>query len=101
VGVSWAVIVPLVLFFAGLAMTSVGWAMVEDDPAGALLLKRLRETSDIADVAKLAAATDVLAAELRALGLHRAAFLIDSGPILSIVGAVLGVVACAAVLTVG
>lgn len=98
---SWAVIVPLVLFFGGLAMVSIGWAMVEDDPAGSLLLKRLRETSDVADVAKIAAATEVLGTELRALGLHRAAFLIDSGPVLSIVGAVLGVVACAAVLTVG
>lgn len=99
---SYAVIVPLALFLAGLLMVSLGLAMVEDDPAGALYLAKLRKNHEgPRSIATLAARSESFAADLRALGLHRAAFLIDSGPVLSIVGAVLGVVACAAVLTVG
>lgn len=99
---SYAVIGPLALFLAGLLMVSLGWAMVEDDPAGALYLAKLRQDHEgPRSLATLAARSESFAADLRALGLHRAAFLIDSGPVLSIVGAVLGVVACAAVLTVG
>ena len=99
---TWAVIVPLALFLVGLLMVSLGWAMVEDDPAGALYLAKLRQDHEgPRSPASLAPRSESFAAELRALGLHRAAFLSGSGPVLSIVGAVLGVVSCAAVLTVG
>lgn len=100
---SWAIIVPLVMFVLGLAMVSIGWAMVEDDPAGALHLAKLREefTADLASIAAFVARSDDFALELRGLGLARAAWMINTGPILSIVGVVLGVVSTAAVLTVG
>ena len=97
---SWAAIVPLALFLGGLLMVSIGWAMVEDDPAGALYLEKLRKENVWSQIARVAAQHD-LAEEVRALGLTRAAWLIEAGPVLSIVGAVLGVVSTAAVLTVG
>ena len=98
---SWAVIVPLAMFFAGIAMSSVGWAMVEDDEHGRGFLERLRKEVGSRSIAKLAARSEIFGDALRALGLHRAAWLIDVGPVVSIVGAALGVVSTAAVLTVG
>ena len=103
---SWAVIVPVALFLAGLLLSSLGWAAVEDDPRAAAIVERIvgeaaSEPGGFWSKAGALARASDIGAELREVGMTRAAWMIDNGPILSIVGAVLGVVSTAAVLTVG
>lgn len=102
----WAFIIPLALMLAGILLLQLGHAAAEDDPAGALYLAKLRKEAELEAVGVWAQLCHVAerhdtAVELRALGLTRAAWMISAGPILILVGAVLGVVSTAAVLTVG
>lgn len=103
---SWAVLAPLAMFLAGLLLSSLGWAAVEDDPRAAAIVARIIEEASEepggfwSKASALAGASDI-GAELREVGMTHAAWMIDNGTILSIVGAELGVVSTAAVLTVG